>query len=123
MGWFKNIFKTVEDTKEAEAPAIILPGEAPKSLVVTSELPKKKPYVNGNLRANRWVVVEGKVGIVTSYEPELSSVDFVGQDGLTYANARVPTGLIRLAKWAEIPACRLVGLSEVDAMRLGYSIS
>lgn len=119
MGWFKNIFKTKEDF---EAPAIILPSEATKSLVVTSELPKKKPYVNGNLRANRWVVVEGKVSIATSYEPELSSVDFVGPDGLTYATARVPTGLIRLAKWAEIPACRVVGLSEVDAIRLGYSI-
>lgn len=130
MGWLKNVFKTKEEfhTQEVSSPAqgkeaapeSIL--SAQQSLIVTSTLPKKKPYTFGNLRNNRWVVVNGRLGIVTSFEPELSTVDFVDAGGITKYTERVSTAFIRLARWREIPAARKHGLTDDDGQRLGYPL-
>jgi hypothetical protein len=130
MGWFKNVFKTKEEfpAQEVSEPAqeektvsqLIVPET--KSLIVTATLPKKKPYTFGNLRNNRWVVVNGRLGIVTSFEPELSTVDFVDAGGITKYTERVPTAFIRLARWHEIPAARKHGLTDADGQRLGYHL-
>lgn len=119
MGWFKNLFKTQEDFSfPAKEPVV----PTPQSIVLTSALPKSKPYTFGNLRNNRWVVVDKRVGIVTSFEPELSTVDFVDEGGFTIYTERVHTAFIRLARWAEIPKSRIYGLTNEDGQRLGYHL-
>lgn len=126
MGWFKNIFKTQEEfhptvqEQYEETKELIIP--EPQSLVLTSTLPKKKPYTFGNLRNNRWVVNGDRIGIVTSFEPELSTIDFVDAGGITKYTERVPTAFIRLARWHEIPAARKHGLTDTDGQRLGYHL-
>lgn len=126
MGWFKNIFKTQEQFQPTvqeqyeEAKELIIPET--KSIVLTSSLPKKKPYTFGNLRNNRWIVSGERIGIVTSFEPELSTVDFVDAGGITKYTERVPTAFIRLARWHEIPAARKHGLTDADGQRLGYHL-
>jgi hypothetical protein len=96
------------------------PAVAPRSRTVTASQSK---YSLGNLRNNRWVTVEGKIGIVTSLGPELSTVDFTDEEGNTTHTLRVPTGLLALAKWRQIPAARLVGRTEKDAAVLGYPLN
>ncbi len=89
----------------------------------TTKLPKKKLETRitsetGVITNNRWVVYEGRIGIVTDLEENNATFKAVGEDGLTYASLPVNPYLLKLATLAQIPNSRKP--KEEVAARLGY---
>lgn len=87
-----------------------------------TKLPKKKQVriksSTGIIANNRWVMYEGRVGIVTELEEDNALFNAVGEDGITYASLQVNPYLLNLATLKQIPEIRKP--SEEIAVELGY---
>jgi len=86
----------------------------------TSAVPAAKPFTIGPIKNNRWVMCEGKVGIVTKLSKEGAFFNAVGENGITYMSRFVDPFSLVLASWEQIPVIRRPTLER--AYELGYAI-
>ena len=93
----------------------------PAPTFVTQDVPVPGLIIPGMvlLRAKKWVVVKGQVGIVVSADTSgYVKVDLTNGRGETIQQVRVPVGEVRLARYLEIPEPRRG--DKVKAATLGY---
>jgi len=86
----------------------------------TAVLPPAKPFTIGPIRNGRWVMYEGKVGVVTNMTKAAALFNAVGEDGITYKTTQVNPYELVLARVEQIPAIRRPTLER--AYELGYAI-
>lgn len=85
-----------------------------------SKLPSAQKITLNGVTDNKWVMYEGKVGIVTNLTKWSATFNAVGDDGLTYVSLPVNPYNLRLATYAEIPDIRKP--TPERAYELGYAL-
>lgn len=113
FNWFKKpvTSQDVEKKKDLEHGPVIVEVKLPvPGLIVPGQVV---------LRAKKWVIVKGQVGIVVGVDTSgYVKVDVTNDKGETTGQVRVPVGEVRLAKYLEIPEPRRG--DKVKAATLGY---
>jgi hypothetical protein len=89
---------------------------------VPSDTPMISVPAHVILRPQKWVMVQGEIGIVSQIlSGDQIIVDMVNaEDGTTIKRRQVSVALCALARWDQIPECRKVGFSKEEAARIGY---
>lgn len=92
-----------------------------------SKIPAKRPVIYatpeaGLIRNSRWVMYEGKVGIVTDMKEDGSAIfNAVDEEGVTFLKVPVAFTDLVQATWEQMPESRRP--SKEAAAELGYAIS
>ena len=88
----------------------------------TSVTHSSKPFKIGSIKNNRWVMYEGKIGIITGMVEKSDTAIFneIGDDGTTVASIPVDPFALIEATWMNIPEIRRP--TKEIAYKLGYAI-
>lgn len=90
-----------------------------KTMEYTAQVPESKPFTIGSIKNGRWVVYEGKVGIVTEMKKDSAVFNTVDNRGITVHQQLVNPWALVEATWQQIPEIRRP--TQEAAYALGYA--
>jgi len=93
-----------------------------QELLGTGDVPLLVPAASGVLlKRMKWVVCRGRIGIFWDLDSSGNcTIHYTDAAGATVEVSKARVSELRLARYAEIPGPRRVGLSQVQAAALGY---
>lgn len=120
-----NLFSKDNKDKSAAAPALapVVHELTPQISLAETRFPVLGKQQNHTLLARlKWVMHGDRIGIIHELDAAgFAVVHYVDKTtGQTVAACKVRCGELRLARFHEIPECRVVGMSPMYAATLGY---